>query len=147
MVPCRPSNSRGSPWRTPVRTQRSSMSCNHPPKRWRQPIKICKQPLYRDVIMGKMASQITSLTIVYWTVYSGADQRKQQSSASLDFVWGISNILLYLPGADELRTRCSGKSYLMSLYCWLLVILQVIDIRHVICFLRYLRSVIISILP
>ena len=32
---------------------------------------------------------ITSLTIVYSTVYSGADQRKHQSSASLAFVWGI----------------------------------------------------------
>ena len=39
--------------------------------------------------MGAMASQITSLTIVYSTVYSGADQRKHQSSASLAFVWGI----------------------------------------------------------
>ena len=39
--------------------------------------------------MNTMASQITSLTIVYSTVYSGADQRKHQSSASLDFVWGI----------------------------------------------------------
>ena len=44
---------------------------------------------YRDVIMSTMASQITSLTIVYLTVYSGADQRKHQSSASLAFVWGI----------------------------------------------------------
>ena len=33
--------------------------------------------------MGAMASQITSLTIVYSIVYSGADQRKHQSSASL----------------------------------------------------------------
>ena len=41
---------------------------------------------YSDVIMGTMASQITSLTIVYSTVYSGADQRKRQSSASLAFV-------------------------------------------------------------
>ena len=39
--------------------------------------------------MSVMASQITSLTIVYSTVDSGADQRKHQSSASLDFVWGI----------------------------------------------------------
>ena len=31
--------------------------------------------------MGAMASQIISLTIVYSTVYSDADQRKQQSSA------------------------------------------------------------------
>ena len=39
--------------------------------------------------MGTIVSQITSLTIVYPTVYSGADQRKHQSSASLAFVWGI----------------------------------------------------------
>ena len=44
---------------------------------------------YDDVIMGAMASQITSLTIVYPTIYSGADQSKHQSSASLAFVWGI----------------------------------------------------------
>ena len=44
---------------------------------------------YRGVIMGAMASQITSLTIVYSTVYSGADQRKHQSSTSLAFVRGI----------------------------------------------------------
>ena len=39
--------------------------------------------------MSVMASQIISLTIVYWIVYSGADQRKHQSSASLAFVRGI----------------------------------------------------------
>ena len=44
---------------------------------------------YRDVIMGAMAFQITSLTIVYSTVHSRADQRKHQSSASLAFVRGI----------------------------------------------------------
>ena len=38
---------------------------------------------YNDVIMGAIASQITSLTIVYSIVYSDADQRKHQSSASL----------------------------------------------------------------
>ena len=31
---------------------------------------------YSDVIMGAMVSQITSITIVYSTVYSDADQRK-----------------------------------------------------------------------
>ena len=41
---------------------------------------------YNDVIMSAMASQITSLTIVYSTVYSDADQRKHQSSASRAFV-------------------------------------------------------------
>ena len=44
---------------------------------------------YSDVIMGTKASQITSLTIVYSTVYSDADQRKHQSSASLAFVLEI----------------------------------------------------------
>ena len=39
--------------------------------------------------MGAIPSQITSLTIVYSTVYSDADQRKDHSSASLAFVWGI----------------------------------------------------------
>ena len=42
-----------------------------------------------DVIMGAMASQISSLTFVYSTVYLGEDQRKHQSSASLALVWGI----------------------------------------------------------
>ena len=44
---------------------------------------------YNDVIMGAIASQITSLTIVYSAVYSDADQRKHQSSASLASVRGI----------------------------------------------------------
>ena len=41
---------------------------------------------YDDVIMSAIASQITSLTIVYSTVYSGADQRKHESSGSQAFV-------------------------------------------------------------
>ena len=39
--------------------------------------------------MNTMASQITSLTIVYSIVYSGADHRKHQSSALQAFVQGI----------------------------------------------------------
>ena len=39
--------------------------------------------------MGALASQVTSLTIVYSIVYSDADQRKHQNSASLAFVRGI----------------------------------------------------------
>ena len=54
----------------------------------------CRYPLkcdtyYNYVIMGPMASQITSLTIGYSTVCSDADQRKHQSEASLAFVWEI----------------------------------------------------------
>ena len=44
---------------------------------------------YNDVIITTMTSQILSLTVVYSTVYSDADQRKHQSSASLACVWGI----------------------------------------------------------
>ena len=44
---------------------------------------------YNDVIMGAIASKITSLTIAFSNVYSDADQRKHQSSASLAFVQGI----------------------------------------------------------
>ena len=46
-------------------------------------------PHYNDVTMGVMASQISSLAIVYSTVYSGSDQRKHQSSTSLALVRGI----------------------------------------------------------
>ena len=42
--------------------------------------------------MGAIASQITSLTIVYSTVYSDADQRKHQSPASLAFAQMASNV-------------------------------------------------------
>ena len=44
---------------------------------------------YNNIIMSAMASQITRLTIVYSSVYSGTDQRKGSSSASLAFVKGI----------------------------------------------------------
>ena len=44
---------------------------------------------HNGVITGAMASQVTSLKIVYSTVCSGADQRKYQNSASLAFVRGI----------------------------------------------------------
>ena len=57
---------------------------------------------YNDVTMGAIASQITSLTIVYWFVYSDADQRKHQSSASLAFVRGNS------PGTGEFRGRVNS---------------------------------------
>ena len=61
---------------------------------WRQYKRKKPKPFfhYDDIIMGAIASQITSLTIVYSTVYSGADQRKHQSSASLAFVRGIHRV-------------------------------------------------------
>ena len=56
-----------------------------------KPVNIKLNP-FSDDIMGSMASQITSLTIVNSTVYYGADQRKHQSSASLAFVRGIHRV-------------------------------------------------------
>ena len=47
--------------------------------------------------MSRRVSQITSLTIVYSTVYSGANQRKNQSSTSLAFVQGIHRWLVNSP--------------------------------------------------
>ena len=61
---------------------------------------------YSDVIMGTMASQTTRLTIVYSTVYSGVDQRKHQSSASLSFVRGIHRWPVNSQTKGQLRGKC-----------------------------------------
>ena len=65
------------------------MTWKHLPRHWPFARGIHQSSHYSDVMMGTMASPITSFTIVYWTVYSGADQRKHQSSVSLTFVPGI----------------------------------------------------------
>ena len=61
---------------------------------------------YDDVIMTTMAAQITSLTVVYSTVYSDANQRKHQSSASLAFVWGIHRERWIPRTKGQLRGKC-----------------------------------------
>ena len=61
---------------------------------------------YIDVIMTTMASQITSLTAVYSTVYSDADQRKHQISASLAFVWGFHRDRWIPRTKGQLRGKC-----------------------------------------
>ena len=55
---------------------------------------------YSDLIMSTMASQITSLMIIYSTVNSGTDQRKHLSSKSLAFVRGIHQ------WPDTITTTC-----------------------------------------
>ena len=65
--------------------------------------------------MGAIASQITSLTIVYSTVYSDADQRKHQSSASLAFVWGIHRDRWIPRTKGQLRGKCF---HLMTSSCF-----------------------------
>ena len=69
---------------------------------------------YNDVIMTTMACQINSLTVVYLTVYSDADQRRHQSSASLAFVWGIHRSRWIPRTKGQLRGKCF---YLMTSSC------------------------------
>ena len=84
---------------------------------------------YSDVIMTTMASQITSLTIVYSAVYSDSDQRKHQSSASLAFVWGFHRDRWIPRTKGQLRGKCFhlmtsswychwGLSALFQGICW-----------------------------
>ena len=55
--------------------------------------------------MGTVASLITSLTIVYSTVYSDEDQRKHFSSASLAFVLGIHQAPVNSPNKWPVRRK------------------------------------------
>ena len=61
---------------------------------------------YNDAIMSKMASQITSVSIVCFTISSGADQRKHQSSASLAFVRGIHRWPVNSPHKRPITRKC-----------------------------------------
>ena len=69
--------------------------------------------------MSVMTSQITSLTIVYSSVYSDADQRKHQSSASQAFVrvirWGPVNSLHKGPAT---RKNCPFDDVIMVNSAW-----------------------------
>ena len=83
---------------------RFSISANT--RRWHTMYVIYLALHYDDVIMTTMASQITSLTVVYSNVYSDADQRKHQSSASLAFVWGIHRDRWIPRTKGQLRRKC-----------------------------------------
>ena len=63
---------------------------------------------YIHVKMSAMASQISGLSSVYSTVYSGVDQRKRRSSASLAFVRGIHRWLVNSPHKGSV----TGKMFL-----------------------------------
>ena len=60
---------------------------------------------YHDIMMSTLASQITSLTIVYSTVYPGADLRKHQSSASLAFLRGIQRWPMSSPHKGPVKRK------------------------------------------
>ena len=78
--------------------------------------------------MSAMASQITSHTVVYSTVYSGADQRKHQRSASLASVCGIHRWLVNSPHKGPVTRKClhlmtSTWSEYHLFCCWLRILL------------------------
>ena len=70
--------------------------------------------------MGTIDSQDTSLTIVYSTIYSGADQRKHQSSASLAFVqgrWPLDSKCFHLWMSSWANCQlCGNVSLILLLY-------------------------------
>ena len=65
---------------------------------------------YNVVIMSTMVSQITSLTIVYSSVYSGTDERKDQSSTSLAFFLGIHLWLMNSPHKGPAQRASNVKN-------------------------------------
>ena len=82
---------------------------------------------YNDVTLSAMASQITSLTIVYSTVYSCAYQRQHQSSTSLAFVRGIHRWPVNSPSKgpvtrkmfpfdDVITYSCCSSAYFVQVY-------------------------------
>ena len=84
---------------------------------------------YNDVIMSVIASQITSLTIIYSTVYLGTNQRKHQSVTGLCesnspvraihhfwFNW-LGNALLYVTFLNE--SVKWWKAFCRGLFFWL----------------------------
>ena len=56
--------------------------------------------------MGAMAFPITGVSMVYWTICSGAVQRNHQSSASLAFVRGIRRWLADSPHKGPVTRKC-----------------------------------------
>ena len=72
---------------------------------------------YSDIIMGAMASQITSFRIVYSTVYSGADHTKPQISASLAFVGEIHQWPVDSPHKGPLNWKIFPFDYTIMHSC------------------------------
>ena len=67
-------------------------------------------PYYDDIVMGTMVSQITSPTIVYSTVYLGADQRKHQKLRLTSLCAGNS------PGTGEFPTQMASNAENISFW-------------------------------
>ena len=79
---------------------------------------------YNDVIMSTMASQITSLTSDYSIIYSGADQRKHQSSASLAFGRGIHRWPVNSPHKGPVTRKKFPFDYIIMIWFHLMTSCQ-----------------------
>ena len=96
---------------------------------------------YYDVIMSTMASQITSLTVVYSIIYTGADQRKNQSSTSLAFVGGIHQWLVNSPHKRPVMQTMFPFDIIMGKDIFAFSIILFTDITHVAETLHHGRQV------
>ena len=81
--------------------------------------------------MGAMASQMTSLIIVYSTVYSGADQRKRQSSASLAYVRGIHRWPVNSPRKGPVTRKMFPFDDVIMEYIWYLCEIKYIRVGEI----------------
>ena len=92
---------------------------------------------YNDVIMSAVTSEITGILMICSTVWSGADQRKHQSSLSLAFVRGIHRWPVNSPhkgpvtrkvfplfddvimqtSISQITPHTSRASYIWDIYC------------------------------
>ena len=72
---------------------------------------------YNDVIMGVIASQITSLTIVYSTVYSGADPKKNMKATRHCPLCGEFTGDGWIPGTNG---QWRGKCFHLMTSSWML---------------------------
>ena len=80
--------------------------------------------------MDATASQTTSLTIVYSTFYSGADERKHQSSASLALICvGDSPVIGEFPA--QMTNNAENASI-----CWVIIHI----VRGCICNCKWTRK-------
>ena len=78
---------------------------------------------YNDVIMSAMASQITSLTIVYSTVHSGADKKNPSKLSVTGLLWGEFTGDLRIPRTKgQWRGKClhfmTSSWWEVTLHLW-----------------------------
>ena len=75
---------------------------------------------HNDVIMSVMVSQITSLTIVSSTIYSSAEQRKHQSSASVAFVRWIHRWPVHSPHKGPVTRKMFPFDDVIMIILWVI---------------------------